>query len=326
VKENIMILGREEAYMRNIILIVAIVLNMTAFALAAQAEQGQPEQLKQLIADLQKNPDDYALREKIIKHVQTMEPRPQVPQEAKRPFIKGVTFQKEATSVSDYELAIGAYKEALLMAPWWPEALYNMALAQEGASKFDDAMQSLKLYLLTKPKDAQEAESKLYAMEAKKEKAAKNVKTKKMEGTRSSDGHYIDNGDGTITDTRTGLIWTKKDSRADLGECLNWDDSNRYVRNLRTGGYSDWRMPTVEELKTIYEKSKVSLPTEEYFKQFPISVDPIFISGEIWWWSSETTGSCCSRVVNFHSQSGGGLYIENDGSRGSFCNVRAVRR
>ncbi len=40
----------------------------------ASAEQSSEEQLKQLIADIQKNPDDYSPREKIIKLVQTMKP------------------------------------------------------------------------------------------------------------------------------------------------------------------------------------------------------------------------------------------------------------
>lgn len=150
--------------MRNIILISIFVLNFTAIAWTAPQDE-----FNQLTEEIQKNSGDYALREKIIKYVQTMVPRPQVPQEAKRPFMKGVTFQKEASSVSDYELAISAYKEALLLAPWWPEAIYNMALAQEGAGKFDDAIQSLNLYLLTGPKDAEETENRVYQLQAKQE-------------------------------------------------------------------------------------------------------------------------------------------------------------
>ncbi len=41
--------------------------------------QTPQETLNQYISDLQKNPDDYALREKIIKHVQTMKPAPAIP-------------------------------------------------------------------------------------------------------------------------------------------------------------------------------------------------------------------------------------------------------
>ena len=48
-------------------------------------------------------------------------------------------------------------------------------------------------------------------------------------GTRSSDGRYTDNGDGTITDSQTGLMWTKKDSYADTGDCMQWDTSKIYA-------------------------------------------------------------------------------------------------
>jgi membrane protein implicated in regulation of membrane protease activity len=48
--------------------------------LPAQAQTGSPQDtLNQYISDLQKNPTDYALREKIIKHVQTMKPAPAIP-------------------------------------------------------------------------------------------------------------------------------------------------------------------------------------------------------------------------------------------------------
>ncbi len=54
---------------------------------------------------------------------------------------------------------------------------------------------------------------------------------KVLGGTRSSDGRYIDHGDGTITDTKTGLMWTKEDSWNDSGGCKDWNDS---------GGCKDW--------------------------------------------------------------------------------------
>lgn len=205
-----------------------------------RAEQNPQEQLKQLMADIQKNPGDYALREKIIKHVQIMEPRPQVPQEAKRPFMKGVTFQKEASSVSDYELAISAYKEALLLAPWWPEAIYNMALAQEGAGKFDDAIQSIKLYLLTGPKDAEQAENRIYVMEAKKEKATADITRKEKEKYITTRNRFV--GIWKDTNPYRGVDFNIVIRQDDNGNLVF--SSNPYVRELRVNGnkiFIKWR-------------------------------------------------------------------------------------
>ena len=117
-----------------------------------------------------------------------------------------------------------------------------------------------------------------------------------LKGKRSRDGRYIDNGDGTVTDKRTELMWTQKDSYADLGKCLNWYKSKKYVSKLRTGGYNDWRIPTVEELKTIFEQSK----SNKNYRGSPSRIDPIFASRGAWWyWSSDTVGPCCARGIVF---------------------------
>jgi hypothetical protein len=63
---------------------------------------------------------------------------------------------------------------------------------------------------------------------------------------------YKDNGDGTITDNVSGLIWEKTtDKNAD--GIINYADKMTYAAALagasscRTGGYSDWRLPTIKE-------------------------------------------------------------------------------
>ena len=125
-----------------------------------------------------------------------------------------------------------------------------------------------------------------------------------LNGKRSADGRYVDNGnEGTITDTKTGLTWAKKDSWADLGKCLDWNDSKIYVSNLNTGGHTDWRLPTVNELSAIYEKSKnhgMGFEYENFRSEFPLGLDSIFADGAAYvFWSSETIGSCCARYVTF---------------------------
>ena len=64
-----------------------------------------------------------------------------------------------------------------------------------------------------------------------------------------ADGRFKDNGDGTVTDSRTGLIWAK----ADNGHDIEFDDAVMYCREISLGGHNDWRLPDIAELKTIYE-------------------------------------------------------------------------
>ena len=59
---------------------------------------------------------------------------------------------------------------------------------------------------------------------------------------------FVDNGDGTITDTETGLMWATKGN----GASINWRDARSYCQNYEGGGHTDWRMPTLAELATLY--------------------------------------------------------------------------
>jgi hypothetical protein len=51
------------------------------------------------------------------------------------------------------------------------------------------------------------------------------------------------------TDPATGLNWIAEDNGTDV----NWSQANDYCANLRLGGYSDWRLPPIEELQGIYD-------------------------------------------------------------------------
>jgi hypothetical protein len=66
------------------------------------------------------------------------------------------------------------------------------------------------------------------------------------------DGLFITYGSGTVLDTGTGLMWAAKDNGADI----NWQKAKSYCENYRGGGYSDWRMPTQDELAGLHDKSE----------------------------------------------------------------------
>jgi hypothetical protein len=70
----------------------------------------------------------------------------------------------------------------------------------------------------------------------------------------NAQNHFIDNGDGTVTDTSTALMW----QQATAPETYNWDQALSYCENLTLAGYSDWRLPTIKELNSIVDVSRSS--------------------------------------------------------------------
>jgi hypothetical protein len=145
-------------------------------SLAAQAQTATPQQtLNQYVADLQRSPNDTALREKIIALVQTLHLAPAIPEEARRHYIVGKTLSDGAKKPEDFNDAVAEYRSALLAAPWWPEANRDFALTLEAAERFDEAIVYVKLYIATNPGDerARAAQDELYKIEARQELAAK---------------------------------------------------------------------------------------------------------------------------------------------------------
>jgi hypothetical protein len=89
-------------------------------------------------------------------------------------------------------------------------------------------------------------------------------------------GDFVDNGDGTITDRATGLMWDKSGSPS----TRTMKRAKFYVKKLnrnRFAGYSDWRMPTIEELSSLLRKEKAN----------GIHIDPSFNGKQVRCWSSD---------------------------------------
>jgi len=109
------------------------------------------------------------LRSSMIVSVLAMRPAPVIPDGAVRDFAQGNVLMKVAKSVSDYSSAIQKYKEALTEAPWWGDAYNNLAIALMRAERLDEAKQAFQFYLLTKPTESTQVQSKIYEIDAEKD-------------------------------------------------------------------------------------------------------------------------------------------------------------
>jgi hypothetical protein len=113
---------------------------------------------------------------------------------------------------------------------------------------------------------------------------------------------FMDNGDGTITDSATGLMWARDNS----GEGLDWEDALAWVeaKNADTYlGYGDWRLPNAKELQSIvdYTRSPGTIGSA--------AIDPLFNATSItneagqvdypFYWSGTTHANWSADAGNF---------------------------
>jgi hypothetical protein len=108
------------------------------------------------------------------------------------------------------------------------------------------------------------------------------------------DGRFIAHDDGTVLDTRTGLMWAAQDNGSDI----NWRGAKGYCGNYRGGGFKDWRMPTQDELAGLYDKAK-SVKSSA-------CGDTVHLTELIWLscfapWASETRGSEWAHYFDFRN-------------------------
>ena len=68
----------------------------------------------------------------------------------------------------------------------------------------------------------------------------------------------VDNHNGSVTDSETGLIWQKEDSFHDLNNGLNWYEALEYISKKNSekfSGHDNWRLPTLKELNSLWISS-----------------------------------------------------------------------
>jgi len=85
---------------------------------------------------------------------------------------------------------------------------------------------------------------------------------------------FADNGDGTVTDKATGLMW----SQADSGEGLDWQEVLAWAQKMNAEnylGHNDWRVPDVKELQSIIDYTRSPDTTQS------AAIDPPFTCTQI---------------------------------------------
>jgi hypothetical protein len=83
-------------------------------------------------------------------------------------------------------------------------------------------------------------------------------------------GRFREQTPTTMLDKTTGLTWVMIDSHLATRECQTYQEAIDYVKQLKTGGFTNWRLPTAKELQTFYR-----------------GVNPVVSQSAEWYWTAD---------------------------------------
>jgi hypothetical protein len=141
---------------------------------------------------------------------------------------------------------------------------------------------------------------------------------------------YTDNGDGTVTDNNTGLMWEKKSDdgglHATVDTVWDWLDDVNAEGGTGFAGYDDWRLPNAKELESLVHYENPSPTVARAFNNHCVAGVTVLTgscTADKGYWSSTTWARSTSRAwyVSFWDLDGGlSVGVKDAGYR-----VRAVR-
>jgi len=133
---------------------------------------------------------------------------------------------------------------------------------------------------------------------------------------------FVDNGNKTVSDGRTKLMWKQSDSFAEFDYGINWYEANDYIEDLNEkqfAGFDDWRLCSFEEAKTLFAFA-VSNRDKDGAE---IHIDPLFEDGGGHnTWTYEEKPDYQQYAMQFSFITGNEKWEHKDNE---YCHVRAVR-
>ena len=131
---------------------------------------------------------------------------------------------------------------------------------------------------------------------------------------------FIENNDGTVTDLSANLMWQKCSAGQNALDCSGtaigyiWDDAITYCEGLSLGGYTDWRLPNIKELRSLVDSTVIN----------PAINATYFPSTQVGHYSSSTTRAYSTPATQWSLNfSNGSTY--DGGSKAGPSYVRCVR-
>ena len=124
---------------------------------------------------------------------------------------------------------------------------------------------------------------------------------------------FVDNGNGTVTDRKTKLVWMQDDSYVIYQRFLIYSIAKKFADKMNAesfAGYSDWRIPSKEEAHSLYYREKEKSIQDKY--EMSLYIDPVFTEGCGYdTWTTNTRGKITAYVFSFASGTGGHKEVDD---------------
>lgn len=156
---------------------------------------------------------------------------------------------------------------------------------------------------------SQQQQQSAEVQQRQKQQQLERLRAEIREKLAATNNRYVERPADCIFDTQTRLTWCMLDSSVMTDQCMTYATAAEYVKKLRTGGYSDWRLPKPSELLVIYNDRPA----------FPTTDAP-------WYWTSEVFSAAWHERVNTVKRTGTGTWEKAETDLQQCGAVRAVRQ
>ncbi|MCF8094065.1 MAG: DUF1566 domain-containing protein [Desulfobacteraceae bacterium] len=150
--------------------------------------------------------------------------------------------------------------------------------AENFGTDYEAAIEMYKDYLAAYPRSplTEPIQKEIRGLRQKKrQKTIKEASQRFRSLLGKNPDRYVEKTAGVVLDKKTGLMWQLLDTGLTRPEeCFTYEKARQYAEKLSTGGYSDWRLPSPEELTGIY-KTKPHFPAMD----------------KKWYWTSDSYSS-----------------------------------
>ncbi len=128
---------------------------------------------------------------------------------------------------------------------------------------------------------------------------------------------YTNNGDNTVTDSISGLIWQQNESST-----MNWENALSYCENLSLAGKNDWRLPNIKELASLSDNTLTGVYEHINTTYFPDAVNNTSGSQSSDYWSSTTVKNTTTDAYHVEF---GYTFLNGNVAKVNSKNARCVR-